>query len=227
MAKADAALAKHAYPDALKAYRRANSHKDDKSPEALHGMARSHLGLGAHAKVVDTCEDTLKYVGDNRGLEASSRNLRAMSLIHLSVKPDDQRLARAEVDLRAALQLGAPGVEEARYNLGYLLLRTNRDDDGIAVLREYPRTCAAISHSGRSQTTHRESEARTRAVRTRLLIRNARRPADFARVLTRQDGATRLLGHMVPTLPRRDTRSRAARQETRRASLRHRRNQLG
>jgi thiol-disulfide isomerase/thioredoxin len=146
MAKADAALAKNAYQDALKAYKRANSQKDDKSPEALHGMARAHFGLGAHAKVVDTCEDTLKYVGDNRELEASARNLRATSLLHLSGKPDDPRLARAETDLRTALQL-APQTTEARYNLGFLLLRTNRDEDGIAMLREYlelsPRSAAA------------------------------------------------------------------------------------
>ncbi len=147
MAKANAALAKNAYQDALKAYKRANSQKDDKSPDALHGMARAHFGLGAHAKVVDACEDTLKYVGDNRELEASARNLRATSLVQLSAKPDDQRLARAETDLRTALQL-APLAAEARYNLGYLLLRTNRDEDGIAMLREYldltPRTAAAV-----------------------------------------------------------------------------------
>ncbi len=140
-------MAKQAYPDALKAYKRANSQKDDKSPEALHGMARAHFGMGAHAKVVDACEDTLKYVGDNHALEASSRNLRASSLIHLSDKPNDQRLARAETDLRAALQL-APLATEGRYNLGYLLLRTNRDDEGIAMLREYleqaPRTATAV-----------------------------------------------------------------------------------
>ena len=158
MAKADAALAKHAYQDALKAYKRANSQKEDQSPEALHGLARAHFGSGAHAKVVDTCEDTLKYVGDNRMLEASARNLRATSLVQLSAKPDDPRLARAETDLRTVLQL-APQTAEPRYNLGYLLLRTNRDEDGIAMLREY------LELAPRSP----------RAVDARLLIENPRR----------------------------------------------------
>jgi thiol-disulfide isomerase/thioredoxin len=136
MAKGDAALAKREYGDALKAYKQANANRKGKSRHALHGMARAHFGAGAHGKVVDTCGETLKHVGGDRELEALARNLRASSLVQLSVKADDRRLAQAEQDLLAALQL-APNVLEARYNLGFLLLRTNRDAAGIAMLREF------------------------------------------------------------------------------------------
>ena len=59
-------------------------------------MARAHFGLGAHARVVDTCTDALKYAGDDRQIEAFARNLRATSLVELSAKPEDQRLEQAE-----------------------------------------------------------------------------------------------------------------------------------
>ncbi len=158
MDTADAALAKHAYEDALKAYKRANSQKKGKSSDALYGMARAHFGLGAHARVVDTCTDALKYVGDDRQSEAFARNLRATSLVELSAKPEDQRLEQAETDLRTVIQL-APQRAEPRYNLGYLLLRTSRDEEGIAMLREY------LELAPRS----------TRAVDVRRLIENPRR----------------------------------------------------
>lgn len=136
MRKGDAALKDKAYEGALEAYKRASSLRDKKSADAHHGMALSHFGLGAHRSVVEACSDAVKYAGDDRLLEARARTLRGTALFQLADKPNDKRLADAESDFRAVLALGdeIPG---ARYNLGVVLLRRNRDEEGIRELRKY------------------------------------------------------------------------------------------
>ena len=134
--KGSAALAKRDYETALKAYKRANSLGDKKSAEAYHGMARAYLGLGAHKSAVDACNDALTHVGDDRLLEAQTRNVRGTALFQLAEKPDDKRLADAESDFRAVIAL-SDRFPAARYNLGVVLLRANRDEEGIRELKAF------------------------------------------------------------------------------------------
>ena len=133
---ADALLARRQYEDALRIYRDANGLQDKKSPRALLGMARAYQGLKAHKSAADACTDSLKFVGDNKVLEAEARNLRGVSLFALGEKAEDKRWKQAEEDFRAVM----PMVETypvAQYNLGMTLLRQLRDEEGLAELRSF------------------------------------------------------------------------------------------
>ena len=136
MAKADAALEKRAYDEALKSYKRANSKAGNKSADAWYGTARVHLAIGALKAAADACKDGLEHAGDNRELAARFHNLRAVALTQQSDKPTDKRLQQAEADLRRALELG-PELSTVRYNLGLALLKMERDADGVAEMQEF------------------------------------------------------------------------------------------
>jgi thiol-disulfide isomerase/thioredoxin len=136
MAKADAALAAGEHEEALKAYKRANSKAKNKSADALHGVAGAHLALGSFKPAVDACKDALEYVGDNNDLAARIHNVRGVALSRLAEKPDDKRLQLAETDLRRALEL-QPRLASVRFNLGLVLLQMERDDEGVAEMREF------------------------------------------------------------------------------------------
>lgn len=136
MAKADAALAAGEHEDALKAYKRANSKAKNKSAEALHGVAGVYLALGSFKQAADTCKDALEHVGDNTDLAARLHNVRGVALSRLAEKPDDKRLPLAETELRRALEL-QPRLASVRFNLGLVLLQMERDDEGVALMREF------------------------------------------------------------------------------------------
>jgi thiol-disulfide isomerase/thioredoxin len=134
--KGSAALAKRDYEAALKAYKRASALRDKKSADAHHGMARAYFGLGALKSVVDACDDAVTHVGDDRLLEAQARNLRGTALFQQAEKADDKRLTEAESDFRAVLAL-SDRLPAARYNLGVVLLRANRDEEGVRELKTF------------------------------------------------------------------------------------------
>jgi tetratricopeptide (TPR) repeat protein len=136
MAKAEAALQAEAFDEAIKSYKRANSKADKKSAAAFLGMARAHLALGQHDEAIDACRDALVHVAQDRSLAAHLHNLRGIALTQTATKADDKRLMQAEADLRRAIELDA-NVRTFRFNLGLALMKMNRDEDGIAALKEF------------------------------------------------------------------------------------------
>jgi len=133
---ADSMLARRQYEDALRIYRDANGLQDKKSPRALLGMARAYQGLKAHKSAADACTEALKYVGDSKVLDAEARNLRGVSLFALAEKADDKRWKLAEEDFRAVLTL-VDLYPVAQYNLGMVLLKQLRDEEGLEELRAF------------------------------------------------------------------------------------------
>jgi thiol-disulfide isomerase/thioredoxin len=139
------------WEDALRAFKAANGLADKKSPKALIGMAHAYQGLLAHKSAADSCTDALKYTGGDKLLEASARNMRGLSLFALSEKADDKRLKQAEEDFRAVLALtDTMGI--ARYNLGVVLLKQGRDEEGIPELRAYLETAGRTPESITAKT---------------------------------------------------------------------------
>ncbi|HJR61189.1 MAG TPA: redoxin domain-containing protein [Vicinamibacterales bacterium] len=136
MSDADSLLARRQWEDALRIYKAANGLKDKKSPHAQIGMARAYQGLKAHKSAADACTEALKYVGEDKALEAAARNVRGISLFSLAEKPDDKRWKQAEEDFRAVMRMTSV-YPVAQYNLGVTLLKQNRDAEGIAELTAY------------------------------------------------------------------------------------------
>lgn len=124
------------YEEALKAYKKANGMRNKKCAECLWGMARAYDGLGAYRNVIESAERVLEYASDDTLLRARAHNLKAVALIALSEGKDEKKLKAAEAELRQALQLKAD-LSIVRFNLGVVLLKQNRDAEGIAELRAY------------------------------------------------------------------------------------------
>lgn len=137
MQKAEAAMSKRQYDDALKAFKKASSLKNKTSVEAHLGMARAHHGMGAFNKAVDSCEDAARHVASSDAeTRARVHNQRGLSLFAASRKPNDKYIREAETAFRAALETYADLVT-ARYNLGVTLLRQEKDSEGIAELKMF------------------------------------------------------------------------------------------
>ena len=123
------------YEQALQAYRHAYALSGKSSYDALVGIALAYRGLGAFKEVLDACKDGLKLAGDDKAHQAQIHNLRGSAHFVLADKPDDEKLRDAEVEFRAALAANA-SLAAARVNLGTVLLKIHRDDEGLRELRE-------------------------------------------------------------------------------------------
>jgi thiol-disulfide isomerase/thioredoxin len=136
MRNGDTYLQKRQYEQALHAYQHAYGLTGKSSYDALVGIALAYRGLGAFKDLLDSCKDGLKLAGDDKAHQAQIHNLRGTALSSLANKPEDKKLKDAEVEFRAALAANA-SLAAARLNLGVVLLKMRRDDEGLGELREY------------------------------------------------------------------------------------------
>jgi thiol-disulfide isomerase/thioredoxin len=134
--KGDTLLQRRQYEQALQAYKRAYALTDKSSYDALVGIALAYRGLGAHKNLLDSCDDGLKLAGDDKKRQAQIHNLRGSALVALSDKPGDKKLKDAEVEFRTALAANE-SLAAAHLNLGVVLLKMLRDDEGLRELKVY------------------------------------------------------------------------------------------
>src|SRR4026209_2683292 len=107
MRNGDTYLQKQQYQQALRAYQHAYALTGKSSYDALVGIALAYRGLGAFKDVLDLCKDGLKLAGDDKARQAQMHNPRG-----------------------AALEANA-SLAAARVNLGTVLLKMHRDDEGL------------------------------------------------------------------------------------------------
>jgi peroxiredoxin/Tfp pilus assembly protein PilF len=141
--QADSLLKTRQWEPALKAYKEANALMDKKSALAHLGMAKAYQGLRAHKSAADACTEALKHTNGNKPLDAEARNLRGTSNFTLAEKHDDNRLKQAEEDFRAVLAM-VEGPHIAQYNLGVVLMKMRRDEEGTKELEAF------VSKAGRA-----------------------------------------------------------------------------
>ncbi len=85
--------------------------------------------------MIESCDRALAIVGGDKFLAIQARQLKAVALGDLSQGKDPKRLREAEDELRAALELDSKATY-LHFNLGLVLLREERDADGVAELKE-------------------------------------------------------------------------------------------
>ena len=134
--KGEALLKARKYEEALGAFKQANDLEKKKSAAAFLGISRAYHGLGAFKSEADACADGLKFVGENPSLAAFLHNQRGMALASLAEKNTDKEIKDAEAEFRAAVAL-TDQMPIAWYNLGVILMKQSRDDDGRAALKNY------------------------------------------------------------------------------------------
>lgn len=136
LSQGDLYLSKHKYELAQESYKKADKVAHHTSAEAYLKLASVDRKLGDFSSSLDDSKKALKAAGDNKALAVRARLAHSSLLVQTSSKPGDKKLKEAEADVREAINLD-PSNAIARYNLGFILLKQERDQEGIAELKAF------------------------------------------------------------------------------------------
>jgi peroxiredoxin/predicted negative regulator of RcsB-dependent stress response len=124
------------YDEALKSFKRANEMRDKKSAECYSWMSETYLMLEAYKNVIDSADKVIEFAGGDNQMLTKAYNNKGLALQASADRKDQKKLAAAETVLRTGLAInGASPV--MHYNLGVVLMQLNRDDEGIAEIKQY------------------------------------------------------------------------------------------
>ncbi len=134
--KGRAFLRRSQFEEALKSFKRANEMREKKCVECMNLMSEAYLGLEAYKNAVETSDKVIALGSDDKQNILKAYNNKGLALQKWAEKKDQKRLQAAEAAFRQGLTIeNAPAV--LHYNLGVVLLQLNRDEDGIAALKQY------------------------------------------------------------------------------------------
>ena len=136
IAQGDLYQSKHKYELAQDAYRKADKLSHHTSADAYLKLSAVDRKLGDFSSALDEAKKALKAAGDNKAWATQAHLVHANLLVQMSSKPGDKKLKEAEADIRQALSLD-PSKAIAHFNLGYVLLKQERDPEGISELKMY------------------------------------------------------------------------------------------
>ena len=151
LAQGDLYASKRKYELALEAYHRADKAAKHGSAVCYMKLAAVERKLGDFPGALDDTKKALKVAGDDKALARQAHMQRGALLAQMAGKPSDKKLKEAEEELRQALAV-EPGHALAHFNLGVVLLRQERDSEGLAELN------ASLATKGLDSAT--EAEAR-------------------------------------------------------------------
>ena len=121
---------------ALDSYRKADSLSHHSSAHCYMKMAGAERKLGDSSSAINDSKKAAKLAGDDHSLALEAYLFQASLLSQLAGKPNDKKLREAEDVLRQALALDSKQAL-AHFDLGVILIRQERDSDGIAELKTY------------------------------------------------------------------------------------------
>jgi tetratricopeptide (TPR) repeat protein len=128
------------YDEALGLFQRANTLKNNASPECLLRLAQTYEKLGAYRSVEQTCDRLIQACSENAFYLSKALEMKGNALLTSATidpeKPDAAKLEQAESAFRETLRAN-PGQTLAHYNLGLALIRLNRPKEGITELQAY------------------------------------------------------------------------------------------
>lgn len=126
----------HRYDEALRTFKRANEMREKKCAECYGWMSETYLALEAYKNVIDSADKVIQFAAGDKQLLVKAYNNKGLALQAQADKKDQKKLQAAETVFRQAL-----AVDEARpivrYNLGVVLMQLNRDEEGVAEIKQY------------------------------------------------------------------------------------------
>jgi peroxiredoxin len=132
----DALLAQKKFGKALESYHSADKLANHTCAPCLLRIVRVERQLGDFSSALDNAKKAVRAAGDNNVFAAQAHVARGTLLAQMAAKSSDKKLRESEEEFRAALAID-PTQVNARFNLGFVLLRQERDADGIAELRSF------------------------------------------------------------------------------------------
>jgi thioredoxin-like negative regulator of GroEL len=121
--------------EAVKAFKEAGKLAGGPCVECSLGLAKAYNKLGAYKEAQKVLTEVFQGTED-KGLLAIAYAEQGMALF-LGAQDDPKRYPEAEAAYRKVLELSGGTANMARYNLAVVLLRMERDAEGVALLKEY------------------------------------------------------------------------------------------
>ncbi len=146
LAQGDLYQSKRKYELALDAYHKADKLSHHSSAASYLKLSLVERKLGDFSSALDDAKRSLKVAGDNKTAALQARLVRATLLTQMAGKPTDKKLKEAEDELRQALALDSTNAI-AHLDLGMVLLRQERDAEGIPELNAFVSSPNADSRS--------------------------------------------------------------------------------
>lgn len=121
--------------EAVKAFKEAGKLANGPCVECSLGLAKAYNKLGAYKEAQKVLPEVLQ------GTEDKNLLIRAYAeqgmAFFLAAQNDPKRYPEAEAAFRKVLELSGGTLNTARYNLAGVLLRMERDAEGVVLLKEY------------------------------------------------------------------------------------------
>jgi len=150
LSQGDLYSSRRKYELALDAYHKADKISHHSSASCYLKMAGVERKLGDFSSALDDAKKAVKVADGDTPIAVRAHLLRATLLSQMSGKPTDKKLKEAEEEIRQALVLDSSNAL-ARYDLGFVLLKEERDPEGIAELNAF------LSMSGADSETVAEA----------------------------------------------------------------------
>jgi tetratricopeptide (TPR) repeat protein len=129
-------LIQRKYELALDACHKADKLSHHSSAPCYLKIASVERKLGDFSSALEDAKKAVKVAGEDKSVAVRAHLLRASLLSQMAGKPTDKKLKEAEDEIRQALAQ-VSGNALAHYNLGFVLLRQERDPEGIAELNAF------------------------------------------------------------------------------------------
>jgi len=146
LSQGDLYSSKRKYELALDAYHKADKLSHHNSAQTYLKLASVERKLGDFSSALDDAKKAVKVAADNKSVAVRAHLLRATLLTQMAGKPTDKKLKEAEEEIRQALALDS-GNALAHYDLGFVLLKQERDPEGTAELNTFLSSTGADSES--------------------------------------------------------------------------------
>jgi tetratricopeptide (TPR) repeat protein len=173
LSQGDLYQSKRKYELALDAYHKADKLAHHNSAQTYLKLAGVERKLGDFSTALDDAKKAVKVAGENKTVAVHAHLLRANLLIQMAGKSTDKKLKEAEEEIRQALALNSTDTI-VHYDLGFVLLKQERDPEGIAELNTF------LSMPG--------ADAETAAEARRMVANPLRARAPFAPASSSEGG---------------------------------------
>ncbi len=136
LSQGDLYSSKRKYELALDAYHKADKLSHHSSAPCYLKIASAERKLGDFSSALDDAKKAVKVAGEDKSVAVRAHLLRASLLSQMAGKSTDKKLKEAEDEIHQALAQDS-GNAVAHYNLGFVLLRQERDPEGIAEMNAF------------------------------------------------------------------------------------------
>jgi thiol-disulfide isomerase/thioredoxin len=136
LSQGDLYSSKRKYELALDAYHKADRLSHHSSAPCYLKIAGVERKLGDFSSALDNAKKAVKVAGGDTPVAVRAHLLRGTLLSQMSGKSTDKKLKEAEEEIRQAIALDSSNAV-ARYDLGFVLLKQERDPEGTAELNAF------------------------------------------------------------------------------------------